>query len=67
MVPREVKVELLAIVLYAAIIFRMDKEKGLRTVAGWYLSGSRAMHAVGTAALTTAIRWENAAKELVAP
>jgi hypothetical protein len=61
------RVELVAVVIYAAILFRMDKAAGYRTAATWYLRASRHMAALGTWALTTSIRWENAAKELVNP
>jgi hypothetical protein len=60
-------VEVVAIVLYAAILMRMDKHKGLRMAAGWYLRGAHVMRDISNWAGTTAIRWENAAKELVAP
>lgn len=61
------RVEIVMVVLYAAILFNMDKAAGYRTAAGWYLRGSRRMAQFGTWALTTSIRWENAAKELVTP
>lgn len=61
------RVELVAVVIYAGILVRMDKTAGLRTAAGWYLRGSRIMLSVSNWAATTSIRWENAAKELVAP
>lgn len=61
------RVEVVMVVLYAAILLRMDKAAGLRTAAAWYLHGSRNMARMGTWALTTSIRWENAAKELVTP
>jgi hypothetical protein len=60
-------VEVVAVVLYAAILIRMDKSAGLRTAAGWYLRGSHTMRNLSNWAGTVAIRWENAAKELVAP
>lgn len=59
------RVEMVALIIYAAILLRMDKAAGYRTAAGWYLRASRSMAALGTWALTTSIRWENAAKELV--
>lgn len=61
------RVEVVAVILYAAILYRMDKTAGLRTAAGWYLRGSHAMRDLSNWAGTVAIRWENAAKELVAP
>ena len=61
------RVEVVAVILYAAIIYRMDKAAGLRTAAGWYLRGSHAMRNLSNWAATCAIRWENAAKELVSP
>lgn len=61
------RVEIVAVVLYAAIILRMDKAKGFRMAAGWYLRGSHVMRDVSNWAGTVAIRWENAAKELVSP
>ena len=61
------RVELVAVILYAAILLRMDKAKGFRMAAGWYLYGSRKMRDVSNWAGTVAIRWENAAKELVSP
>lgn len=61
------RVEVVAIILYAAILLRMDKTAGLRTAAGWYLRGSRVMRDLSNWSGTTAIRWENAAKELVTP
>ena len=61
------RVELVAVILYAAILMRMDKTKGFRMAAGWYLRGSHIMRDLSNWAGTTAIRWENAAKELVAP
>ncbi|MFJ8719760.1 hypothetical protein ACIRD9_42615 [Streptomyces violaceus] len=61
------RVELVAVVLYAAILLRMDQKAGLRTAASWYLYGSRKMRDVSNWAGTIAIRWENAAKELVSP
>ena len=61
------RVEVVAVVLYAAILLRMDKRAGFRTAASWYLWGSRLMRDLSNWTATTAIRWENAAKELVAP
>lgn len=61
------RVELVAVVLYAAIILRMDKTKGFRMAAGWYLRGSHVMRDLSNWSATVAIRWENAAKELVSP
>lgn len=59
------RVEVVAVVLYAAILLRMDKAAGFRLAAGWYLRGSRHMRNLSNWAGTAAIRWENAAKELV--
>ncbi len=64
---RDAKVEIVALLLYCAIIIRMDKAAGLRTAAAWYLCGSRHMRDLSNWAATTSIRWENAAKELIAP
>lgn len=64
---RDLRVEIVVVILYAAIIIRMDKAAGLRTAAGWYLRGAGIMRDVSNWAGTTAIRWENAAKELVSP
>lgn len=64
---KEWQVQVVAIVLYAAILLRMDKAAGLRTAAGWYLRGSNMMRVISTWAAINAIRWENAAKELVSP
>jgi hypothetical protein len=64
---REWQVQVVALILYAAIIIRMDKAGGLRMAAGWYLRGSHLMRDVSNWSGTTAIRWENAAKELVSP
>lgn len=61
------RVELVAVVLYAAILLRMDKTKGFRMAAGWYLRGSHVMRDLSNWSATVAIRWENAAKELVSP
>lgn len=59
--------ELVAVVLYAAILLRMDTAKGLRLAASWYLWGSNRMRNLSNWSGTCAIRWENAAKELVQP
>lgn len=64
---RQMQVEVVAVLLYAAILYRMDKAAGLRTAAGWYLWGARRMRDLSNWAGTTAIRWENSAKELVSP
>ena len=61
------RVEVVAVILYAAILLRMDKAAGFRLAASWYLRGSRGMRDLSNWAATTAIRWENAAKELVSP
>jgi hypothetical protein len=61
------RVEVVAVILYAAIILRMDKEKGLRLAARWYRFGALRMRDLSNWAGTTAIRWDNAARELVSP
>jgi hypothetical protein len=64
---RDLRVEIVCVLLYAAILIRMDKAAGFRLAASWYLRGSYVMRDISNWAATTAIRWENAAKELVAP
>ena len=64
---RDLRVEVVCVLLYAAIIIRMDKAAGFRLAASWYLTGARCMRDISNWAATTAIRWDNAAKELVAP
>lgn len=59
--------EIVCVLLYAAIIIRMDKASGFRLAASWYLTGARCMRDISNWAATAAIRWDNAAKELVAP
>lgn len=61
------RVELVAVILYAAILMRMDKAKGFRMAASWYLHGSHIMRDLSNWAGTVAIRWENTAKALVSP
>lgn len=64
---REMRVELFALFLYCIIMMRMDKRRGFLTAAQilrWYGSICRDL---GNWAYTTAIRADNAARELVEP
>lgn len=65
--PREMKIELLALFLYCCILLRLDKKEGLYTAARvcmWYSHRARDL---GNWAWTQAIHAENAARELVTP
>jgi hypothetical protein len=67
MMSRQLKVELFALFLYCAIIWRMDKDRGILTAAHvfrWY--GDRC-RAVGNWAYTQAIRADNITRELIEP
>lgn len=67
MLPRQVKVDLLVMVISMAIIIHSDREKGYLTVARairWY--GSRCRD-IGNWYYTQAIHADNAAQELVSP
>lgn len=64
---RNWRVEVVTLILYFAIFLSMDKARGLRMAAGWYLRGAHVMRDLSNWSGTIAIRWDNAAKELISP
>lgn len=62
---REARIQLITAILYVVILLAQGKDGGFHVVARWYLHGAKNMRRLGNWAYTTAIRWENSARELV--